>query len=358
MRTKDLTLQEFHPCSVLVHEEHFPQRSKFPIIDVNNHFGRGQDWTTNIKMPYPHQNWTIPDLDAGIAIMDELNIRCAFNLDGGWGEVLQHNLLRYKKPHPNRFVIFAGVDWTEVDNPDFGEKWAKELEKSVIAGAEGLAVFKTLGLEFRDRTGQLIMPGDLRLEPIWAKAGELNIPVIIHTADPISFFMKQDETNERWEELCENPDWQYYGKNIPPFLRLINSMLSMVERNRNTIFIGAHVLGYSENLKFVAQALDRYPNLYIDIAERISELGRQPYSARKFLINYSDRILFGTDTFSPNRIKYQTYLRFLETEDEYFDYGTNQGRWKIYGLNLPDDTLRKIYFENANSLFLTKKNHL
>ena len=352
MKTKNITLREFQPRSVLVLEEHFPQKPRFPIIDVNNHFGRGQDWTTNIRMPYPHQSWTIPDLNAGVAIMNELNIQYAFNLDGGWGKTLQQNLLKYKKPYPDRFANFAWVDWREVDNPDFGEKWAKELEKSVIAGAEGLAVFKTLGLEFRDQTRRLILPDDLRLEPIWAKAGELHIPVIIHTADPVSFFMNLDKTNERWEELTENPDWQYYGKDFPTFLQLINSLLHVVERNPNTIFIGAHVLGYSENLEFVAQALDRYPNLFIDISERISELGRQPYSARKFFIKYSDRILFGTDTFSPNKTKYQTYLRFLETEDEYFDYGTNQGRWKIYGINLPDETLRKIYYFKCHKSIL------
>jgi predicted TIM-barrel fold metal-dependent hydrolase len=191
------------------------------------------------------------------------------------------------------------------------------------------------------------MPDDPRLDQVWSKAGELNIPVTIHIADPVAFFLPLDETNERWEELYEHPDWHFYGRDIPPFINLINRFLRIVERHPKTTFIGAHIMGYSENLGFVSQALDKYPNLYVDITERISELGRQPYSSRKFMMKYSDRVVFGTDTLSPKIKHYQTNFRFLETEDEYFEYGRNQGRWYIYGIHLPDDVLRKIYFENA-----------
>jgi predicted TIM-barrel fold metal-dependent hydrolase len=351
MKTREIKLREFQPRSMLVLEDHIPQKARFPTIDCNDHFGRGQDWKTEIQMPYPKEEWAIPDLTAGIALMDELNIRFSVNLDGGWGDTLQRNLERYKEPYPDRFAVFTWVDWQEIDIPNFEDKWTKELERSVKAGAQGLAVFKTLGLEFRDRKGSFILPDDPRLESIWSKAGELNIPVLIHTADPIAFFKDLDETNERWEELSENPDWHYFGKDFPSFNRLIDALLCIVERHPDTTFIAAHVMGCSENLPFVAQNLDKYANLYVDIAERISELGRQPYTSRKFLTKYADRVFFGTDTFVPDRKKYQTYFRILETDDEYFDYGTNQGRWKAYGLNLEDSALRKIYYENAARLF-------
>jgi len=346
----DIHLREFAPRSALVTQEDIPQKARFMAIDVNNHFGRGKDWIAKIQMPYPSDGWTISDLPAGIALMDQMNIGRAINLDGGWGEVLRRNIEYYKEPYPNRFAIFAWVDWTQADEPNFGEKWAKELEKSVAAGASGLAVFKALGLEYRDRNQHLISADDPRFDPIWARAGELNIPVLIHTADPVAFFSPLDETNERWEELFDHPDWHFYGKDYPSFMELIERLLRVVERHPHTNFISAHVMGYAENLGFVARALDQYPNLYVDIAERISELGRQPYSARKFIIKYADRVLFGTDTFAPDRNKYQTYIRFLETEDEYFEYGRNQGRWNIYGINLPDKTLQTIYYSNAKRL--------
>jgi predicted TIM-barrel fold metal-dependent hydrolase len=242
--------------------------------------------------------------------------------------------------------VFAWVDWGQVDAHHFGETWAKELEASVAAGAQGLKVFKTLGLGFRDRSGKLIRVDDHRLDPVWAKAGELGIPVLIHTADPVAFFTPLDETNERWEELQAHPDWHFYGKDFPTFMDLIEAQLRVVARHPKTSFISAHVMSYAENLPYVAAALDMYPNLHVDIGDRIGELGRQPYSTRRFLIKYADRVLFGTDI-PPNRSDYGIYFRCLETADEYFDYGRMQGRYRIYGVYLPDEVLRQIYSQNA-----------
>lgn len=342
--------QNYFPKSALSLPDNTPNKARYKVIDINNHFGRGKDWLTKIKMPYPNQNWTISDLSTSVTLMEKMNIEKAINLDGGWGETLKRNLDYYSKKFSDFFSIFTWVDWSKADEPNFGEKWAKEVEKAINAGAQGLTVFKTLGLEYKDHNQKLLSIDDPRFDPIWAIAGEINVPVLIHTADPVAFFWPLDENNERFEELQKNPDWHFYGKDFPNFLDLIERFLKIVERHPNTNFIGAHVMGYSENLNFVAKSLDAYPNLYVDIAERISELGRQPYSSRKFLTKYSDRVLFGTDTFSPNERKYQTYFRLLETEDEFFDYGHNQGNWNIYGLNLPDEVLKNIYYSNAKRL--------
>ena len=325
----DLLLRDFKPCTALVTEDNTPARARFPVVDVHNHLRH-----------------VTGDPSELVALMDELNIHCVIDLDGSWGEQLDQHLARFKQTFPERFCVFAWVDWTQVDEPGFGQKWAKRLADAVAAGAQGLKVFKRLGLAYRDRTGRLVAPDDPRLDPIWATAGELQVPVLIHSADPVAFFWPLDEHNERWEELQGHPDWHFYGEEYPPFLELIESQLRVVERHANTTFISAHVLSYSENLRYVAQALDRFPNLYVDISARIGEIGRQPYTSRWFLTEYGDRVLFGTDV-RPNEGTYQTYFRCLETADEYFDYGGRQGRYHIYGLYLPDEVLRKVYYENA-----------
>jgi predicted TIM-barrel fold metal-dependent hydrolase len=344
---EDLLLKDFKPKTALVTEDHIPQRAKFPVVDIHNHLGKWDDeWFQGI---YNGGGWVIKDVAATVALMDEMNVRSVNNLDGGWGDQLLENLERYKQPYPDRFTVFAWTDWGEVDLPNFGEKWAKELEKSVHAGAQGMKVFKTLGLNYRDKAGKLIKVDDPRLDPVWAAAGELGIPVLIHSSDPVAFFWPLDETNERWDELHEHPDWHFYGKDYPQFIEPIEAQLRVVARHPRTNFISAHVLSYAENLRWVSAALDKYPNLYVDIGERIGELGRQPYTARAFLTQYADRVLFGTDIPS-NRTTYGIYLRCIETMDEYFEYGRSQGRYRIYGLYLPDDVLQKIYYKNACKL--------
>lgn len=339
----DLLLKDFKPKAALVTEKHIPQCAKFPVIDVNNQLGKFNYLTFRLD---PSQEWNVKDIPSALAIMDEMNVHSVVNLSGGWGDMLQQNLERYKYPYPDRFCIFANIDWEKVDEHNFGEKWAKELEKSVKAGAQGLKVYKTLGLRFRDSLGRLLAPIDKRFEPIWETAGELRIPVLIHCSDPVSFFEPLDAKNERYEELVEHPDWLFHGKDFPRFMDLIEQFLMLVENHPRTNFIGAHVMSYAENLSFVAQALNHYPNLYVDMTERLAELGRQPYTARKFLIDYADRVLFGSD-YPPNRDIYRTNFRFLETDDEYFEYGRNQGRWQIYGVFLPDEALRSVYYKNA-----------
>jgi predicted TIM-barrel fold metal-dependent hydrolase len=265
---------------------------------------------------------------------------------------LNRHLDHFKNAAPERFMIFGGVDWSQwSEHGDrFGEWAAERLRAQQARGAQGLKIWKPFGLHVRDQHGARVRVDDRRLDPLWATAGELGLPVLIHVADPAAFFEPLNNTNERWEELHRHPDWQFPSPPFPPFMAIMDGLANLVANHPQTTFIGAHVGCYAENLDWVGALLDRCPNFYIDFSARMGELGRQPYSARRFFLRYADRILFGTDS-SPDLDAYRLYYRFLETDDEYFNYNTSpmpsQGRWYAYGLFLPDDVLRKIYYENA-----------
>jgi predicted TIM-barrel fold metal-dependent hydrolase len=227
---------------------------------------------------------------------------------------------------------------------------AAELATVKQRGANGLKIFKQFGLEYKNADGSLIRIDDARWNPIWQACGETALPVLIHVADPAAFFLPIDQTNERWEELHRHPDWSFFGPRFPAHEELLAALLRVVKAHPETTFISAHMASNAEDLATVGQWLDEYPNLYIEIASRIAELGRQPVTARRFLLKYQDRVLFGTDGPWPEE-RVRLYWRFLETEDENFPYSERpfppQGLWNIYGINLPDDVLRKIYYENA-----------
>ncbi len=344
---RDLALDKFRPKSMLSVAEHLVERARFPVVDVHFH----------PRVRFHHDPKMLDDFVS--EVMDRQNIAVCVSLDGQMGESFQEHRKYLWEKYRDRFVIFANVDWRGDGKPDepatwdcqrsdFGRRMAAELARLKGEGASGLKVFKDFGLVYRNPDGSLIKVDDPRWDPIWAACGELGFPVLIHTADPAAFFLPLDETNERWEELKRHPDWSFYGK--ADRAELLAGLLRLVGRHPNTKFIGAHVASNSEDLKTVAGWLDEHPNLYVDIAARISELGRQPYTARKFMIDYADRVLFGTD--GP-RVSTRLLLhwRFLETFDEYFPYSENafppQGFWQIYGLGLPDEVLKKIYFQNA-----------
>lgn len=340
-------LTEYAPRCSLVVDEHPVTRARFRAIDAHNHLGR---WLSE------DGDWVVKDVDAMLRALDECNIAAIVNLDGMWGDELEANLDRFDRAHPGRIFTFAQAEWSLVTAPDFGEKLARQLEDSMVRGAHGLKVWKHLGLRYRDGAGRLIPIDDERIDPLWETAGRLGAPVVIHIADPVAFFQPLDRFNERWEQLHNHPDWHFYGPQYPPFEALIDQFEGLISRHPGTTFVGVHVGCYAENLKWVSRMLDTYPNFYIDIAERIAELGRQPYSSRRLFERHPDRILFGVDLFPPSARSYAPYFRFLETADEYFPYGAtevpNQGRWGIYGLDLPDDVLRKVYVENATRLLI------
>jgi predicted TIM-barrel fold metal-dependent hydrolase len=293
------------------------------------------------------------DVPALVALMDELNIQTVVNLDGRWGAELEANLDRYDRAHPGRFATFCQVDWHVIANGGDASQLIASLRESKRRGACGLKVWKDLGLGIRDRAGEFVLPGDPRVAPVFEAAGELGLPVMIHTADPVAFFQPLDATNERLEELCVHPEWAVHGPEFPSFERLISSLETLVAGCPQTTFIAVHVGCYAENLAWVSRMLDTYANLFIDISARISELGRQPRAAHELFTRHAERILFGTDELPPSRAQYLTYFRFLETEDEYFPYSPDpedpypRGRWHIYGLGLSRSVLQAVYADNA-----------
>jgi predicted TIM-barrel fold metal-dependent hydrolase len=264
---------------------------------------------------------------------------------------------------PPRVLVFAGLDhdaWRH--DADFGEREAAALRDAASRGARGLKVWKPLGLRARDPDGRLVAIDDHRLDPLWATAAELGLPVLIHIADPFAFFEPLDAHNERWEELADHPDWHFWparpsgapdADGFPPVAELLAAFARLVARHPRTTFVGAHLASSAEDLGWVSRLLDACPNLWVDIAERIGELGRQPYTARAFFLRHADRIVFGVDQPADPAI-YRLHYRFLETFDESFDYGLGpvprQGRWQIHGMGLPDDVLRRVYRDNAAAI--------
>ena len=330
---ENLRLVDWQPKSQMVVKETKIMKPKYPVIDFHNH---------------------LSNMRRAQSFLDEMNeagIWMCINLDGKSANDSYKQTLETTKTVSNeRFKVFMTPDFSKIDEPDFGKKEAAKLEEAVRMGVRGLKIFKELGLSFKDKTGKLIRVDDPRIDPIWAKCGELGIPVMIHISDPKAFHAGPiDRYNERYDELIGHPSWSFYGDAYPSKDDLIEQRNRMIARHPNTIFIGAHVADLAEDLGRVSMWLDQYPNYYIDFCARISELGRQPYTARKFMIKYQDRILFGSDT-PPNAESYRVYYRFLETDDEYFDPTPAhklQGRWMIYGIYLPDEVLEKIYNKNA-----------
>jgi len=341
-----MQLDEYQPLSNLVVKKTFIKRSRFPVVDMHNHldeeFGGG---------------WIRQPVSKILAVLNDVNVKVFVDLDGGWGEkILQNHLDKLKQKAPETFKMFAGIPWQlwEAYGNNFPDYAAERLREQVGWGAEGLKVWKNFGLQVRDDVGNLVAVDDPRLDIIWETAAELSIPVMIHTGDPTAFFEPLDMQNERFQELSAHPEWHFPSPPFPSFNSLINGLANIVKKHSNTTFIGAHVGCYAENLQWVGKMLDHCPNYYIDIASRIPELGRQPYSARKFIIKYADQILFGLDN-GPEKAAYQHSYRFLETDDEYFGHVVGdsipQGRWQIYGLYLPENVLKKVYFDNARKIF-------
>ncbi len=286
--------------------------------------------------------------------MDDCNIRIIADLMVPSRATLQ-DVLAVLKPR-SRFYILTTIPFQDLlaREDDFSPSAAAFLEDQFRRGADGLKIYKSMGLTLRDRQGRLVHYDDDRLRPVFEVCARYNRPVLFHIADPTAFFKPLTPANERWEELQGHPTWHFHGPRYPAFTELMEEQDRFVGMYPDVRFQSAHVCSYSENLAYVAGLLDRHPNLSCDISARIAELGRVPRAARDFLVRYQDRVLFGTDG-QPTREMYHTHFRFLETDDEYFDYGTSpvpgQGRWCIYGLDLPEDVLRKIYRENALTLY-------
>ncbi|MGB2714611.1 MAG: amidohydrolase family protein, partial [Vicinamibacterales bacterium] len=300
-----------------------------------------------------------------VPVMDRVNLQTMVNLTGGVGRGLEQSIAEYQKAHPGRFITFTEPRFDRITQPNYPREQAEDIERARALGARGLKVLKTLGLYLREQvtSGPLVAIDDKRFDPMWEACAGRNIPVAIHISDPEAFFLPTDRFNERFEELNNHPDWSFHGRDFPSNQQLLDARNRVFARHPKTTFIALHVGHNAENLGYVSECLEKFPNMYVEIGARIGELGRQPRTARKFFDRYQDRILFGTDAVphgveTPQQIfgelLYQIYFRFLETEDEYFDYAPApvppQGRWRIYGIGLPDAILRKVYHDNAARL--------
>jgi len=343
---RDLPLREFRPVPMVRREPTtLSERPPFPIVDAHNHLGR---WLTG--------DWSAPDVDALLASMDDWGVEAIVNLDGMWGDELEANLDRYDRAHPGRFATFAQWDRELFARDDWAELGV-QMADCVRRGARGLKVWKDLGLHLRDGAGTLVMPDDVRLDPVWDAVASARIPVTIHVADPVAFFEPLDARNERVEELLANPDWWFGDRDrFPPFEAIIESLEALIARRSDVTWIGAHVLCFAEDLSWVGRMLDTYPNVYADVAARIAELGRVPRATRDLIVRHPDRFLFGTDAFPPVGEVYEVHRRFFETADEHFPYDPGpdevpgQGRWTISGLDLPPAVLERVNAGNAGRL--------
>ena len=333
-------------------ETHVP-RARFPVIDFHTHI-TGTTGGGGIRFRMDPANC--------LAVMDRKNIRTMVNLTGGNGDGLREAIAKLQTAHPGRFMVFTEPAWSHASDAGYPKYQADQVEDAHRAGAKGLKVLKTLGLFLREKgAGKLIAIDDRRFDPMWEAVGALKMPVAIHTSDPEAFFLPIDRFNERWEELHAHPSWSFHGKDFPSNRQLQEARRNVMRRHPRTQFVCLHVAD-SEDLAYVSECLDSHPNMHVDIAARIGELGRQPRAARKFFDKYQDRIVFGTDASADASTPQQTfgdalyeiYYRFLETEDEYFDYAPApvppQGRWRIYGIGLSELVQRKVYGANAARL--------
>jgi predicted TIM-barrel fold metal-dependent hydrolase len=362
-------LSDFQPKSMLKVPATKIERAKFPVIDVHTHLSFSAVSTRGVSMSEKMKFLAEP-ADV-LAVMDRRNIHTLVDLTGGFGQGVVDTIQKFHVPHPDRFLVFTEPWYPRANQPGYAQFQADAIEKAHKAGARGLKVVKTLGLYLRENitSGPLVKLDDRRFDPMWEACGNLGMPVLIHTADPDAFFLPTNRFNERFEELNHHPSWSFDGKDFPSKRELLDARNRVFARHPRTQFVGLHMGNHGEDLADVATLLDRLPNVHVETAARINELGRQPRNARKFFDRYQDRIMFGTDAVpppygnvTPQQIfgdeLYQIYYRFFETEDEYFDYAPAptppQGRWQIYGVGLPDSILRKVYYENAARLLKVK----
>ena len=360
---KPLDISQYEPQSMLHVKETHVERAKYPVIDIHTHISFSKKSINGVELA-PERNYLATPQEL-LAVMDRRNIRAMVNLTGGFGSGLEDAIAKYDKAFPGRFYTFTEPWYSRFSEPDYPKFQAQAIEQAHRGGARGLKILKTLGLYLREKitTGKLVKVDDPRFDPMWDACGRLGMPIAIHVSDPIAFFRPTDRFNERYEELNNHPDWSFYGKDFPSNAEILAARNRFFARHPKTQFIALHVGNFAEDLANVSQALDTYPNMSVEIGARIGELGRQPRTARKFFDKYRDRILFGTDAVPhgdefPQQVfgdkLYEIYYRFLETDDEYFDYAPArvppQGRWRIYGLNLPEAILHNVYDQNAARL--------
>jgi predicted TIM-barrel fold metal-dependent hydrolase len=363
-----LDLKDFQPRSMLQVPVTRVPRARFPVIDFHTHLGFSAKGVAGV--PHGEERRFAAPPEELLPVMDRVNLRMMVNLTGGVGAGLAESIARFERAHPGRFLTFTEPRYSAITTPTYPRDQADEIERARAAGARGLKVLKTLGLYLREgvTSGPLVKIDDRRFDPMWEACAAHRLPVAIHISDPEAFFLPIDRFNERFEELNAHPDWSFHGKDFPSTRDLFEARNRVFARHPKTTFVALHVGNRAEDLGYVAECLDRFPNMHVEIGARVGELGRQPRASRRLFDRFQDRILFGTDAVphgkgTPQQIfgaeLYEIYYRFLETEDEYFDYAPAptppQGRWRIYGIGLPEPVLRKVYYDNAARLLGMEK---
>ncbi len=336
---QDMTFENYNPPSTLKVPENPVKRAKFPFVDIHSHQGGINE----------------AKIDQLIGEMDELNMGVLINLSGrGFGqgnsntqqEYIKGMMGEFNTHAPGRFMVFTNINFAGFGLEDWARLAVKEMEEDVAAGANGLKIYKSLGFSVKDNNGNRVPVDHPDLDAVWAKAGELGIPVLIHSADPSQFWQPMDSTNERWLELKLNPNRKRSATDPVPFEQIMAEQHHVFGKHPKTTFINAHMGWMANDLDAAGAHLDKYPNVNYEIGAIIAELGRQPRRGKEFFVKYQDRILFGKDAY--NKEEYYTYFRVLETEDEYFPYYKKyHAYWKMYGLGLPDEVLKKVYYKNA-----------
>jgi predicted TIM-barrel fold metal-dependent hydrolase len=311
--------------STLVVPETRVERFRFPVVDAHSH--------VYAKTPEAIGEW--------VKLMDRVNVRASYVLTGATGEEFRRLSAQYASAHPGRFVMFAGFVKDGLDAADYGERVRRGVREDVAAGAAGLGELTDKGMGFARNGDTLFFIDDPRFDPLWDEAGRLGVPVFVHIAEPAAFYEAPDEKND----LRRSAHWSLYQKGTPGFAALQQKFERVLERHRGTRFVAVHAFNLANDLAAVGKLLDRHPNVDVDFAARMWELGRQPFTARRFFEKYQDRILFGTDN-DPDLAMYLAHVRQLETEDEWF-WSADAEWWRSYGMNLPPKVLAKVYRSNA-----------
>jgi predicted TIM-barrel fold metal-dependent hydrolase len=327
------SIVDYRPRSTVVAPEHLVPRAKYGAVDYHAHIA---NMLTSQE-----------SLAAFMKQLDSIGVQLALSADNMSGERLQRAVEVVRaSPYNDRVRMMTGISFQNV-GPGWAEKAVAQLEADIKAGAVGVGeIGKGLGLTTRKADGTRLKLDDPDLDPVWAAAARLNIPVFIHTADPPEFFSPLDYHNERWLELALFPDRRWYTEQYPKIEELFAERNRLFKKHPKTRFVAAHLAWHGNDYGRLAKLFDEHPNVYAELGAVLYDLGRQPRAARELFIKYQDRLLFGKDTFEPSEFPY--YWRVFETSDEYFDYYRDyHAFWKLYGLNLPDAVLRKVYYQNA-----------
>jgi len=328
------SILDYRPRSTLIAPAHAVPKAKFPAIDYHGH-------------PFQQLQSAEGLTELGNAL-DALNIRVIIAANNSSGETLarQVALVRASPRMRDRVRFLTGIDFRNV-GPGWAAKAVAQLEADVAAGAVGIGeIGKGLGLSTRKADGSRLKIDDPALDPVWAAAARLKLPVFIHTADPQEFWQPIDFQNERWLELALFPNRRYPADVNPSFEQLMTERVNLVRRNKATTFVIAHMGWHANDLGRLGKLMDEMPNLLTEVGAVLYDIGRQPRAAHDFFVKYQDRILFGKDSFQPEEYPY--YWRVFETRDDYFDYYRDyHAKWKLYGIDLPDEVLKKVYFGNA-----------